>query len=160
MPGGKGQIRPSDNKKPFTKNYNGSNFVKWTEKKVHSILDELEEWLFEEIELFDEKGVLLGKTDKGNCFYLDFLYKKKLYNSWISYVKDKYTTVSYRMEDFDKIQEHKLQLLAAKGAQKEGITKFILTNKYNWVDKAENKTEHSGSVENRVIKVNFKKPID
>ena len=78
--GGKGGIKPSDNPKPWTKdNYYDS--TKWTEEIVHGILDELEEWLWEEEPIYDKDGKVIGMKDKGNCFYKDFLYKKRFYDS-------------------------------------------------------------------------------
>lgn len=137
MPGGKGNIKPSDNPKPFTKdNYYDS--TKWNEETIHNILDDLEAWLWEEEAILDKEGTVVGMKDKGNCFYKDFLYRRGLYDNWISNYRNKYTTVSDRLSNIDKIQEHKLQLLAATGKQKEGITKFILQNKYDWKEKSQN----------------------
>ena len=135
---GKGCIRPEDNPKPFTKDYNGKDFEKYSEEMVHSILDELEDWLFLENIIVNKEGKESGRVDAGNCFYRDFLYKNKLFESWLNHVRERFSTVTRRMEDIDKIQEHKLQMLATQGKQKENITKFILQNKYNWREKTEN----------------------
>ena len=133
-----------ENLKPFTKEYNGANYEKWTEEVVHKLLDELEDWLFEEVPVYAPDGVtVIGLRDKGNCFYNEFLYKKRLYNDWFVYVSGKFASVSERMSNIDKIQEHKLQLLAATGKHKENITKFILSNKYKWSEKVESKVENT-----------------
>ena len=70
-------------------------------------------------------------------------------------MRGKFTTVLSRMEEINKIQEHKLQLLAATGKQKEGITKFILQNKYDWREKTENENKNTNVqwIENK----NYKK---
>ena len=140
------KIRPEDNPKPFTKNYNGKNWEKWTEEKVHSILDRLEDWLLEDIPVFDKKGKQLGFRANDNCFYREFLYKERLFDSWISNMQLKFVTVKERMAHINDIQEHKLQILAAQGVQKENITKFILTNKYNWKEKSENENTNSTNI--------------
>lgn len=141
---GNKMIKPSDNPKPFTKGgINGKTFEKWTEDKVHSILDFLESWLLDDIPVYDSKGKQVGIRQNDNCFYKEFLYKERLYDTWIANMSVKFSTVKKRMEEINLIQEHKLQILAAKGTQKENITKFILTNKYNWKEKVENENTHS-----------------
>lgn len=141
--GGYGNIRGHHNPKPFTKDYNGRDFAIWTEDKVHEVLDELEDWLLEEKTVKDDRGIIVDKVDKGNVFYKDFLFKKKLFQDWITYVQEKYTTVSKRLNYIDRIQEHKLQKLAFEGKGKENITKFILQNKYDWREKADNKIDQT-----------------
>lgn len=141
--GGYGKIRGHNNPKPFTKEYNGRDFAKWTEEKVHSILDELEDWLLEEKPVIDDKGKVIATVDKGNVFYREFLFKKKLFADWMTYVQGKYSTVSKRFEYIDSIQEHKLQKLAFEGKGKENITKFILQNKYEWREKSDQKVDQT-----------------
>jgi hypothetical protein len=136
--GGYGKIRPSDNTKPFTKDYNGSNFATWTEDRIHIILNELEDWLLSTTEVLDDDGEVIGEVDDGNIFYKEFLYRNKLMDDWIGYVTRKYTTVADRMEEINKIQELRLQMLAINGRTKENITKFILTNKHKWSERNEN----------------------
>lgn len=150
--GGYGGIRGRDNPKPFTKDYNSKNFEKWTEERVHSILDELEEWLLEEDVILDDDGNIIGTVDSGNCFWQGFLYKKKLYSDWIGYVRRKFDSVKKRLESIGDITEYKLQLLAATGVQKESITKFILTNKYNWKEKTQNENTNTDIIWNEVRK--------
>lgn len=141
---GRGQIKASDNPKPFTKNgINGKTFEKWKEDDVHQILDRLEEWLLEDIPVFDSKGKQIGFRQNDNCFFREFLYKERLFDNWVSNMTIKFSTVKERMAHINDIQEHKLQLLAAKGMQKENITKFILTNKYNWKEKVEQESSHT-----------------
>ena len=144
----KGCISGAMNPKPFTKDYNGSNFAKWTEPVIHKVLDELEEWLFEEVDVYDTAGKVIGKRDAGNCFYNEFLFKKKLYKNWMVYVSLKFDSVKKRLDDLDAVQEHKLQFLAATGKQKETITKFILSNKYKWSEKVESKVENTNIIWN------------
>lgn len=143
MPGGKGNIKPSDNKKPFTKDYNGKDFAKWTEEVVHQILDELEDWLLEEKPILNNEKEVVATVDKGNVFYREFLFKKKLFADWMSYVQSQFSTVAERFKYIDSIQEHKLQKLAFEGKGKENITKFILTNKYDWREKSDQKVDQT-----------------
>lgn len=139
MPGGNKNIKPSDNPRPFGKDFNGKNFEKWTEEKIHQILDELVDWLLEEVEIKDDKGNLLRTEDAGNVFYSGFLYKKGLFDDWIGYVKRKFDSVKERFKYINKVKEYKLQFLAVNGKTKEGITKFILSNKHGWKEKSEHK---------------------
>lgn len=145
--GGKGGIKPSDNPKPFTKTYNGADFEKWTEEKIHTILDSLEEWLTKTKPIYGEdKITIIGEVDAGNVFYREFLFQERLFDDWITYVQKRYTTVSKRMERINAIQEHKLQKLSFEGKGKENITKFILQNKYNWREKTDNKNDNDVNV--------------
>ena len=143
MPGGYKNIKPSDNKKPFTQNYNGKDFAKWTEDVVHQILDELEDWLLEEKPILNDKKEVVTMVDKGNVFYREFLFKKKLFADWMSYVQSQFSTVAERFKYIDSIQEHKLQKLAFEGKGKENITKFILQNKYEWREKSDQKVDQT-----------------
>ena len=164
MPGGRGMMRPEDNPKPFTKDYNMKDFVKWTEERVHSLLGELEEWLLEEIEVKDKGGNIIRTEDAGNCFFKGFIYKKGLFDDWITYVKNRYESVKIRLDRINKIQEYKLQFLSANGIQREQITKFILANKFNWREKSDNKNENKNSTiiwkEDRVSKSKSGDDID
>lgn len=141
MPGGKGMIRGADNPKPFTKDYNGADFTKWTEEKVHIELDKLIQWLLEEKDVIDDRGLIVGKVDNGNVFYKEFLYKNGLFEDWITHMKKRYSTASNKIDLIDKIQEMKLQKLAFNGKGKENITKFILQNKHGWSERSETKVD-------------------
>lgn len=142
MAGGKGKIKPEDNPKPWVKGRVPHNYT-WTEAKILEVLDDLEQWLLEEEEIFDDKKQKFIIVDAGNCFFKEFLYKRGLMDSWISRYTDRFTTVRERIADIQRLQEFKLQLLAATGKQKEGITKFILQNKHGWAEKTENKNENN-----------------
>ena len=145
--GGNKAIKPINNPKPFTKDYNGANFAKWTETAVHLIIDRLEDWLLLEYPIYAEDGTtVIGYRDAGNVFFRQFLYKEKLFDTWLNYVGKKFSTVSKRMEEINAIQEHKLQLLSFNGKGKENITKFILTNKYNWKEKTENENKNDNTI--------------
>lgn len=142
--GGYGKIRGKDNPKPFTKEgVNGGTFSKWTEPKIHKVLDELEDWMLAEVDVKDDAGKKIGSTDAGNVFYRDFLFKKRLFADWITYVQEKFSTASKRLEYIDAIQEHKLQKISFEGKGKENITKFILTNKYGWKERSEAKVDQT-----------------
>ena len=143
MPGGNKNIKPSDNKKPFTKDYNGRDFTKWTEEKCLEMLDLLEDWLLEKVPVHDKDGKVIQMVDAGNVFYKEFLYQNRLFDDWITYVGNKHTTVSKRMEYINNLQEHKLQKLTFEGKGKEGIAKFILQNKHNWREKVDQKVDQT-----------------
>ena len=139
MPGGNKNIKPSDNPKPFTSDYNGSNFTKWTEEKCHVVLERLENWLLEEVEIKDKHGNVIGTKDAGNCYFEDFLFKERLFRDWIRYVSKKYTTVSARIENIRDIHQMKLQMLASMGIHNTPMNKFVLENTYGWASKSETK---------------------
>ena len=129
MRGGYKNIGPGDGKK-FTSEYNGRDFEKWTEQKCFDILDLLETWLLEKVPVLDNNGICTHMVDAGNVFYKEFLYQNRLFDDWITYVGNKHTTVSKRMEYINNLQEHKLQKLTFEGKGKEGIAKFILQNSF------------------------------
>jgi hypothetical protein len=145
MAGGDGNILPADNPKPFTKKYNYKDFEKWTEDACHEILEELEDWLLEELEVEDKHGNFIRTVDSTNCFYKGFIYKKGLMEDWVKYVKKKFDSVKKRFKNIEKIQEYKLLLLAATGRQKESITKLILSKRFNYVEKTESKNENTNT---------------
>ena len=127
-------LTAKDNPKPFTKGgINGATFATWNEDNVSAITEELYNWLLE----VDERG-----NDKGNVFYMDFLYKKGLSPAWVSYVKKRFPTVAKQFEVLEKVKEERLVKMAATGVIKEGITKFVLQNQFNWREKSESKTEN------------------
>lgn len=142
MPGGYKNIGPNDGKK-FSLDYNGRDFEKWTEDKCLEILDLLETWLLEKVPVLDNRGICTHMVDGGNVFYKEFLYQHNLFDDWISYVEKKYSSVSDRMQNINKIQEHKLQKLTFEGKGKEGIAKFILQNKHNWREKVDQKVDQT-----------------
>ena len=145
--GGNKAIKPINNPKPFTKDYNGANFAKWTEPKVHTILNDLEEWLMRKKPIYaEDKLTIIDYVDAGNVFYKEFLFQERLSDNWIKYVSNKYSTVEERMQHINSIQEHKLQKLSFEGKGKENITKFILTNKYNWKEKTENENKNDNTI--------------
>lgn len=116
----------------FTKGgRNGKTFEKWTEEASHSLLDRLQEW-------YDE--------DDTNIYYREFLYKDGVPESTISYINDKFESVSKRMADFKKLQEQRIVSLATKGLIKENFSKFVLMANYNWSEKLETKNDNNTNI--------------
>lgn len=145
----KGKTRKPNNPtmkgmRPFDKEHNGKSLSeKWTEDAVHSVLDELEDWLYSKTEIKDAEGNVVAYRDNNNVYYKDWLFEKKFYSTWINYVSDKFESVSKRFEELNSIQEQRLVSLATKGVTKEGFTKFMLVNKFNYSDKTETKNENT-----------------
>src|SRR5690606_14314671 len=105
--------------------------------------DELEDWLYSKTEIKDAEGNVVSYRDNNNVYYKDWLFEKKFYSTWINYVSDKFESVSKRFEELNSIQEQRLVSLATKGVTKEGFTKFMLVNKFNYSDKTETKNENT-----------------
>lgn len=136
--GGNCNIRPEDNPKPFTSEYNPSYARrKWTEKRCLEVLDELAAWLFETKEILDADGNVIDVVDAGNCFYSEFLLRRGMSRSWVTDMRGKFKSMDEKLKMINEIQEMKLQVLAAKGIQKENITKFVLQNTHKWSEKVE-----------------------
>jgi hypothetical protein len=126
MPGGKGNIRPSDGKQ-FSSDYQPNE--KWTEEKAIKLGEELISWLKEK----DDDG-----EDKGNMFFEEFLViEKDLYPALIKYLTDKFTSFSKLIEKAHKIQELKLTKYGVGDRLNATMTKFVLINVHGWKDKQE-----------------------
>ena len=124
MPGGKGNIRPSDGKQ-FSKDYQPKE--KWTKKRAMALGEELIAWLKET----DEDG-----EDKGNMFFEEFLViEKDLYLEVISYLCKKFTSFSKLIEKAKKIQELKLVKYGVGDRLNATMTKFVLMNCHGFSDK-------------------------
>jgi len=121
MPGGKKNIKPSDNPKPFTSEYQPEE--KWTEQKALNLGNELITWM---------------KSNAVNLFWEEFLYiENDYYSDLISYLCGKFTTFSKLIERAKKIQEIKLKKYGTADKLNASITKFVLINNHNWRDKSE-----------------------
>jgi predicted DNA-binding transcriptional regulator len=103
---------------------------------------DLKNWLLAKETKMQEDGTTI-EVDAGNCLFIGFLYERGLYKEWLGYAVSKHKDLKPLLEEIREIQEYKLQLLALKGYQKEGMTKFILTNKHGWREKTESKTENT-----------------
>lgn len=139
MPGGKGNIKPSDNPKPFKKGDKAAE--QWTEERALELANELIEWLNEK----DENG-----EDKKNMFFEEFLViEKDLYPELIKYLCGKFSTFFKLIEKAKKIQEIKLVKYGVKDSLNATMTKFVLTNHHGWTDRKEENT-------NQNVRISFK----
>ncbi len=142
MPGGKGNIRPEDNPKPFVKGHKYNE--KWTEKKALELGNELIEWLNE----VDENG-----NDKGNILFNEFLYlKNNLHPSLISKLKKKFSTFAKLLEHAKKIQETKIVKYGLAERLNVNMAKFVLSAKHNYTEKQEIK-----QTGNEILKIEITK---
>ena len=138
MPGGKGNIKPSDGKQ-FSSDYQPQE--KWTEKRALDLGNELIQWLKE----VDEEG-----NDKGNMFFMEFLViEKDLYEDLIEYLSKKFTSFSELIKKAKKIQEIKLVKYGVGDRLNSSMTKFCLINNHDWKDKTE--IDHSNKGEQFVF---------
>jgi hypothetical protein len=121
MPGGKGNIKPSDGKQ-FSKDYQPDE--KWTEEKAYKLGIDLILWLKEK----DDEG-----EDKGNMFLEEFLIiERDLYPDLITYLSEKFTSFSRLVIKAKKIQELKLIKYGVGDRLNASMTKFVLINNHNF----------------------------
>jgi len=127
MPGGKGNIKPSDGKQ-FSSEYQPEE--RWTEAVALEVGKALIKWLKEKDE---------------HIFFDEFLYiENDYYSSLISYLANKFTSFAKLLERAKKIQEIKLKKFGTADVLNASITKFVLINEHDWKDKQE--VAHSGNI--------------
>ena len=120
MPGGKGNIRPSDGRQ-FSSDYQPAE--KWTEDRAMQLGYDLIAWQKEKPE---------------NVFWEEFIImEKELYPEIISYLSKKFTSFLKLIEKAKKIQEIKLKKYGTADRLNASITKFVLINEHGWKDKQE-----------------------
>lgn len=122
----------------FTKGgRNGKEYEIWDEESVHEVLDRLEDWLCsnQKITEIDKKGNVIELVGRPNLFYQSFLREQGLYRSWISYVTEKFESVSERMKDIDAIQADRINEGAIFGDLKENFSKFFLMAKHGYSER-------------------------
>ena len=135
MPGGRGNIKPEDGKQ-FSKEYQPDEI--WTEKKAIKLGNELIEWMNE----VDE-----NQKDKGNIFWEEFLViVKDYYPGLSSYLAKKYSSFFKLLEKAKKTQELKLVKYGVQDQLQATMTKFVLINHHDYIDRVEQK--HSGEIGN------------
>lgn len=116
------------NRKQFTSEYQPKE--KWTEEIALKLGKELIEWLKE----IDDTG-----QDKGNIFYEEFIVlEKDLYPEIIAYLSGKYPSFLNLIGKAKKIQEIKLVKYGVGDRLNATMTKFVLMNCHNFVEKANN----------------------
>jgi hypothetical protein len=131
MPGGKGNIKPSDGKQ-FSKDYQPNE--KWTESIAVELGNDLIAWL---------------KDADENIFFEDFLYLSCDESKYIgristtlpAYLAKKFTSFSNILSQAKKIQEIKLKKFGAFDKLNASIVKFLLSAEYGYTEKSEVKTE-------------------
>ena len=120
MPGGKGNIKPSDGKQ-FSSEYQPEE--KWTEAKALQLADDLITW---------------QKQKPVNIFWDEYLVMERdLYPKLISYLSKKFTSFFRLLEKAKKIQEIKLKKYGTADKLNASITKFVLINEHGWRDRQE-----------------------
>jgi len=140
MPGGRGKIRPSDGKQ-FSSSYQPKET--WTEEEALRLGNDMIDWLKEK----DEKGV-----DKGNIFYEEFLLvENNYYPSLISYLRDKFTSFSNLLEKAKKIQEIKLKKYGVGDRLNATMTKFVLINNHDYVERQELTGRNGGPIQTQEL---------
>ena len=124
MPGGKGNIRPSDNPKPFKKGNKAAE--KWTEELALKFGNSLIIWM--------------NKEDE-NVFFEEFIYMNKheefpkITTDTPSYLASKYSTFSDLLTIAKKIEEFTLKKFSAFNKLNPQICKFLLSAQYGYTEK-------------------------
>jgi len=120
MPGGKGNIKPEDNPKPFTSDYQPEET--WTEERAIELGNEL---------------ILWQKEEASHIFWDEFLViEKGYYEELIAYLCTKFTTFLKLVNKAKKIQEIKLKKYGTADKLNASMTKFVLINNHNWKDQS------------------------
>ena len=134
MPGGYGNIRPSDGKQ-FSSDYQPAE--KWTEKKALKLGEEMTAWM----KAKDENG-----EDKGNIFFAEFLcIENDYYEDLINYLCGKFTSFLELIKKAHKIQEIKLAKFGIDDRLQPAMTIFCLKNLHGWNDKKQ--VEHQNQID-------------
>ena len=128
MPGGRGNIKSSDNPKPFLKGNKAAE--KWTEEEALRLADGLINWMKEEDE---------------NIFYDDYLFlvvdeskfRGKIYPDLIRHLSNKFSTFSDRIVKAAKIEETKLKKFGSFDKLNASMTKFLLSANYGYTEKTQ-----------------------
>jgi len=125
MPGGKGNIMPSDGKQ-FSKEYQPE--PKWTEEEALKFGNNLLSWL---------------KAADENIFYEEFIflvadendYKGKIYVELPAYLAKKFSSFFNLLQKCAKIEEIKLKKFGSFDKLNAGLVKFLLSANYGYTDK-------------------------
>lgn len=133
MPGGYGNIQPSDGKQ-FSSEYQPKE--KWTEDRALKLANDLIVW---------------QKAKPANMFWEEFLViEKDLYPELISYLSKKFTSFLKLIERAKKIQEIKLKKYGTADKLNATITKFVLINEHGWKDHTQTDINPDGVIINLV----------
>jgi len=128
MPGGKGNIRPSDGRQ-FSKDYQPNR--PWSEEAALRLGNDLLNWM---------------KAADENIFFDDFLYLQcnednypgKIYPELLSYLAKKFTSFLNLLIKCREIEKIKLKKFGAFDKLNAGLVKFLLSADYGMTEKTQN----------------------
>lgn len=131
MPGGNKNINGDDGVK-FEKGNKAAE--KWTEKEALRFGNDLISWM---------------RSEDENIFFDDFIYLQdhkgkyagKIYAELPSYLAKKFSSFLNILNTCRKIEETKLKKFSAFDKLNASISKFLLSAKYGYTEKTENKNE-------------------
>ena len=126
MPGGKGNIKGSDNINPFKEGNNAAE--KWSEADALMLAKDMIDWMREEEEnvFFDEFIYLACDRSK---------YKGEIYATLPAYLCKKFTSFSKLFEVCKEIEKTKLRRGGAFNKLNPQIVKFLLSAEYGLSEK-------------------------
>lgn len=132
MAGGKGNIRPEDNPKPFKKGNKAS--LKWTYEKMAELGEQLIEWM----------------QDDNNLTIKSFLAHKGLWRQQYDKLRKRCTTLNVYHARAKMIQGAKLDELALKREIDGTYAKFLGVNYHGMTSdkvKSENKNDNKETIQ-------------
>lgn len=140
MAGGKSNIKPSDNPKPFSKGNKAAEI--WTEEKALELGNEMLEWF---------------KREKLNIYFEEFIVEiRDLSPDLPSYLSNKFTTFAELMDKCYAIRKRKLLQYSTFDGANATMAKFDLINNHDMVsEKNEVDQKNSGdltiNINNRIV---------
>ena len=143
MPGGKGNIKPSDNPKPFSKGNKVAE--KWTEEEALIFGNDLLDWML---------------VDDENIFFDDFIYLQDHTGKYVgeisstlpAYLSNKFSTFSNILNKCRQIEKTKLKKFSAFDKINVSIAKFLLSAEYGLSEKTEQKKEVEKTI--KILSIN------
>ncbi len=149
MPGGNKNIKPEDGHQ-FQPGEKAAE--KYTKKIAEQLANELLDWM-EEV---DENG-----KDSGHIFICDFLADRRLTKNLCSYLARKFSSFSDLLEIAKLKQEAKLLKYGVADRLNASMTKFVLINHHDYVDRQNiDHTTQGQAVNDIQIRVADKATID
>jgi len=146
MPGGKGNIKPSDGKQ-FSSEYQPSKEI-WTEDVALMFCQDIVDWLNKDDEniFFDEFIFMIADPKK-------YHEKAKIYVDLPAYLGRKFSSCFDLLNTALKIQEIKLKKFGVFDKLNASVTKFCLINLHDWKDKTENENKNTNEFSEDTIKL-------
>lgn len=123
---------------PYNKNGEGGRPIVWTDEAIDREADALLDYMNQDENLFVEK------------FALSRGYHPQRFGEW-NKIHDRFASIYARCK---KIQEIKLVERGLFGIHKEQMSKFVLVNHHNYLDKSQIEAKVDGSLQIKTVAYN------